>query len=289
MWVQRVHLDASGRKVFDCPDYVGDRKLEACLNDEDRLRPHDRGTTVTKVQEGLKADGENLGPLGADGAFGAATGQAVMAFKTKYHLGSEQFPDVGPGTMAKLDALCPPRPVPPTPVPPPAPPTPPPVPSCKVPTNPDMSGRSFNPTTDGQASVAASHPIDAFTANSLADDALAAATASGLPGLHLGRADAFRHALWNCQMAKQLGTTRAEQFATGHENSGPSSIPFDNQMDLHNNAMGRSLSGAPDCESAVRAALAAGQLRTIRGPDTSLPAVPPVPTACLGASDQPWP
>lgn len=105
--LQRVHQDPGGRKVFDCADYAGDPKLEACLNDEDRLRPFERGPTVTKVQKGLQADGEDIGPTGADGIYGGATGRAVMAFKAKYRLGSEQFPDVGPGTMGKLDELCP--------------------------------------------------------------------------------------------------------------------------------------------------------------------------------------
>jgi len=117
--LQRVHLDASGRKAFDCPSYAGDTKLEACLNDEDRLGPGERVPTVAKVQNGLLKDGADLGEDGADGVYGAATGQAVMAFKSKYHLGFEQFPDVGPGTMAKLDELCtsqPPSPTPPSPV-----------------------------------------------------------------------------------------------------------------------------------------------------------------------------
>jgi outer membrane protein OmpA-like peptidoglycan-associated protein len=130
--LRRVHTDpATGRQAFDCPDYVGDPKLEACLNDEDRLRPGDRGETVAKVQRGLLSDGEDLGPTGADGSYGSNTAQAVMAFKKKYSLGFEQFPDVGPGTMAKLDALCaqpgptPPIPPAPSPVPPgPTPPTP---------------------------------------------------------------------------------------------------------------------------------------------------------------------
>ncbi|MFZ3384910.1 MAG: hypothetical protein WA144_13385 [Candidatus Methanoperedens sp.] len=134
------------------------------------------------------------------------------------------------------------------------------------------------------------HPIDAFTVNNLATDALARASSSGLPGLHLGPADAFRHCFWNCRMAQELGATRAEQFATAHENSGPSPIPFDNQMDLHDNAFGRTL-GTPgaNCEAACRAAVASGQLRSIRGPDTHPQATPPVPGACIGASNQPWP
>jgi peptidoglycan hydrolase-like protein with peptidoglycan-binding domain len=104
--IRRVHLDSGGRKVFDCAAFAGDHKLEACLNDEERLPPPSRGATVTKVQNGLLDDGGNLGKDGADGVYGPATGQAVMAFKAKHHLGFEQFPDVGPGTMAKLDELC---------------------------------------------------------------------------------------------------------------------------------------------------------------------------------------
>jgi hypothetical protein len=104
-FVQRVHLE-NGRKKFDCPDFSGDSKLEACLNDEDRLRPFDTGDSVTKIQIGLQKDGQDLGEDGTKGSYGADTGQAVMAFKRKHSLGSTQFPDVGPGTTAKLDQLC---------------------------------------------------------------------------------------------------------------------------------------------------------------------------------------
>ena len=171
----------------------------------------------------------------------------------------------------------------PTPTPTPA------VPACRTPTNPDLSGRGFNPTTDGEITVAISHPLDALTARDLATDSSAAAGRSGLTGPHLGPQDAFRHCFWNCRMTQELGAARAEQFATGHENSGPSAIPFDNQMDLHNNATGRALGAVPgtDCETASLAAVTSGMLRTIRGPHTR-PASP-VTTDCIGASDQPWP
>lgn len=70
--LQRVHLDNSGRKLFDCPDFAGDKKLEACLNDndEDRLKPREHSATVAKVQNALLKDGANLGPDGADGKYG---------------------------------------------------------------------------------------------------------------------------------------------------------------------------------------------------------------------------
>jgi peptidoglycan hydrolase-like protein with peptidoglycan-binding domain len=91
---------------FTCPDYIGDSKLEACLNDEDRLRPGDTGPPVKKVQQGLIHDNIFVGFSGPDGIFGEKTAQGVMAFKKKHGLGFEQFPGVGPGTMRKLDDLC---------------------------------------------------------------------------------------------------------------------------------------------------------------------------------------
>lgn len=165
------------------------------------------------------------------------------------------------------------------PLPTPAPPTN----VCAAGTNPDRFDRRFHPTTASEIGNAASHPIDAFTANSLADDALARARGSGLAGLHLGPADAFRHCFWNCRMAQELGAAAAERFATAHENSGPSPIPHDDDMDLHNNFVGRSL-GVPgaNCETECRNAVTTGQLRTVRQP-------PDVATGCLGASDQRWP
>jgi hypothetical protein len=124
--VQRVHVDGAGRKAFDCPDFAGDKKLEACLNDQDRLSPGEESPTVAKVQRGLLKDGLDLGKNGADQKYGPATAKAVQAFKTKWHLGFEQYADVGPGTMAKLDELCAGnKPVPPPPVPPAPTPTPP--------------------------------------------------------------------------------------------------------------------------------------------------------------------
>jgi hypothetical protein len=240
----------------------------------------------------IAASGSEAGPLVLDCIFGPLTEAAVRAFQTTSFPGNPREVDgrIGPHTWAKLDAVgvAPVPPPSPTPIPPPTPPTPAP-PTCGVPPNPDRSGPAFNPTTDSENGVIASHPIDALTVRSLANQALAAAASSGLPGLHLGPADAFRHALWNCRMAQELSSTRAEQFATGHENSGPSSIPFDNQMDLHNNATGRSLSGAADCAAAVRAALGRGELRTIRGPHTRPASAPPIPADCIGPSNQPWP
>jgi hypothetical protein len=171
----------------------------------------------------------------------------------------------------------PPPPIPPLPPPPPA------VAGCRVPVNPDRSGRADNPTTDGENFNIAKNPIDAFSVDSCRDKAFAAAGASGLIGAFLGPQDAFRHCFWNCCMAQSIGVSQAEKFATAHENSNPSAIPFDNQMDLHDNVIGRSL-GTPgaDCKAACASAVSSGLLRTVRRPPT-------VPTGCIGPSDQPFP
>jgi len=116
--VQRVHLDPStGRKVFDCDVFLTEPKLDACLNNEDRLAPPETGPAVAKVQNGLLKDGMDLGPKGADGIYGGKTADAVRAFKAKHTLGSEAFGDVGPGTMTELDAECTGRQNPPPPPP----------------------------------------------------------------------------------------------------------------------------------------------------------------------------
>jgi hypothetical protein len=181
----------------------------------------------------------------------------------------------------------------------PSPPTPPPTPptpiaaTCLTPPNPDESGRAFNPTTATQASVWPSHPVDSFRARACANDAFAAAGTSGFAGPHLGPQDAFRHCFWNCCMAATFGAAEAEEFATSHENSGPSPIPFDNQMDLHDNSIGRGIATSPtvDCAVVCTDALNAGRLRTIRGPAVTAATgrTSPVTTDCIGASNQFWP
>ncbi len=109
--------DTNGLKTFDCPIYAGDTKLEAVLNDRDRLKIGDSGESVRKVQQGLIDDGVSLPQFGVDSKYGGETATAVKEFKAKHNLGSTQFGDVGPGTMGELDRLCGgsgPQPKPPT-------------------------------------------------------------------------------------------------------------------------------------------------------------------------------
>jgi len=162
---------------------------------------------------------------------------------------------------------------------------------CFTPTNPDMHGRAHNPTRADQDVLAVIHPVDAFAANTAANDAHTAGSSSGMSGTPWGPRDAFRHCVWSCFMAQRIGQVRAEQFGTGHENQDPGyPLPLDRQMDLHNNVVGRRL-GSPgaDCGAACIEAVRSGRLRTIRGPFTRPQANPPLTIPCIGASNQPWP
>jgi peptidoglycan hydrolase-like protein with peptidoglycan-binding domain len=123
------------QEALTSPRFVGEPLLEACFEDRARMgvgaRDSDVNQPVSKVQQALVDLGFNLGTSGpggngVDGIYGQRTAAAVRAFKVRESLGSEQFGDVGPGTMHRLNELFPPSPTPPGPTPPgPAPPVPP--------------------------------------------------------------------------------------------------------------------------------------------------------------------
>jgi len=87
------------------PRFAGVPILEACFDNQARLREGDGGDPVIRVQQALVDLGADLGPTGADGTYGPKTAAAVRKFKADENLGSEQFGDVGPGTIGRLDEL----------------------------------------------------------------------------------------------------------------------------------------------------------------------------------------
>jgi Putative peptidoglycan binding domain len=90
------------------PRFAGEPTLEACFDNQGRLGEGATGDPVTRVQQALADLGADLGPTGVDGTYGPKTAAAVRKFKADEHLGSEQFGDVGPGTIGRLDELFPP-------------------------------------------------------------------------------------------------------------------------------------------------------------------------------------
>jgi hypothetical protein len=282
-----------------CPDIASPHRLLIQGSVHSAVREAQRKLNLFHAKElAAKRVGLADAPLVEDCVFGSHTFNAVLSFQRQQFAADRKEHDgkIGDHTWAAIDTaaapsgVVPPAVTPPAVTPPTTPPAVTPPSACTTPTNPDMSGSSFNPTTDGENTNIAKHPIDAFRVDAARDDANSLAAASALPGPHLGPQDAFRHCAWNCIMAQHIGAVNAEKFATAHENSNPSSIPFDNQMDLHDNVIGRGL-GAPGADPATvcAAAVAAGQLRTIRGPHTVPLAIPRLTTSCIGASNQPWP
>ncbi len=100
----------------------------------------------------------------------------------------------------------------------------------------------------------------------LAEDTLFDAERSGLPGLHNGVADAYRHCLWNCRMTRQIGGYPAWFIGLGHEFIDNRGGPEDERkMDLNNNLCGRTLGvmSLETCEKACRDAALSDDLTTI--------------------------
>jgi len=115
-------------------------------------------------------------------------------------------------------------------------------------------------------------PWDAYKAKQLADKALSEAQKTGLPGLHNGPADAWRHCYWNCTMTGELGADQAKLIADNHEKhgAGPSN---ENSMDYHNNDKGRSC-GGKSCDLCCQTKLNSGELREIDVTGTVVPSSP---------------
>jgi hypothetical protein len=106
-------------------------------------------------------------------------------------------------------------------------------------------------------------PFDAMKASELADKSKAAAGKTGLPGLHNGPADAWRHCYWNCLMTAEIGKGQAAFVAENHEEHGKGPA-VENLMDRRNNWEGREC-GGKNCDNCCQTKLDAGKLDVIEG------------------------
>jgi hypothetical protein len=117
-------------------------------------------------------------------------------------------------------------------------------------------------------------PIDSYRAAELAKEALKATRQTGLPGLHNGPADAWRHCYWNCRMTQVIGKEDAADIAENHEKHGGNSLP-ERMMDTWNNEEGRKCSG--NCDTCCQSKLDGGKLYILYDGDTKVGASKPVP------------
>ncbi|MBE1557166.1 DUF6973 domain-containing protein [Sporosarcina limicola] len=115
----------------------------------------------------------------------------------------------------------------------------------------ESAGKTWSNLTAAEKWLVALHPADALLVKA-AQSRTDKITSERYPNWKDGdKGNAFRHALWNAQMARNIGKNLAEQFATAHENHGLTDAEYKAQvwfgfnglehknMDLHNNKMGR--------------------------------------------------
>lgn len=106
----------------------------------------------------------------------------------------------------------------------------------------------WNALNDAEKKLVIRYPFDALKVNDAKNiAALQTVNKFGYSGLG-DRSDAFRHGIWNAEMTVLIGRTKAELFATAHEETDTSGTESDGflktahkEMDLHNNAVGREI------------------------------------------------
>ena len=119
----------------------------------------------------------------------------------------------------------------------------------------------WNVLTDSEKTLYIRYPFDVLKANKEKNIAKTKTEAKfGLNSLG-DKSDAFRHGIWNAELTVLIGKEKAELFATSHEDKDVTGNESDGYpktehryMDLHNNAVGRTIgeknSGASEDEMA---------------------------------------
>lgn len=106
----------------------------------------------------------------------------------------------------------------------------------------------WNSLTDSEKKLVIRYPFDALKVNQAKNIATTQTEIKfGANGLG-DKSDAFRHGIWNAEMTYLIGQSKAEMFATAHEDKDVSGTESDGflktehrNMDLHNNQVGRTL------------------------------------------------
>jgi RHS repeat-associated protein len=125
----------------------------------------------------------------------------------------------------------------------------------------------YKKLNDAEKDVFWQHPFSAFNVRNAHDKAFEEAWKKypHIPNHHNNEPDAFRHAIWNCLMARDIGKEKAKKWADAHEEA-PGQPCGDKKMDLHNNAVGRNLGSDPknakkSCVGLVSDAIKQGELQ----------------------------
>ena len=95
-------------------------------------------------------------------------------------------------------------------------------------------------------------PVNSAVGLNSAGGATDTSRATGLPGVQDGPQDAFRHCYWSCLMTQLIGPGAAKCIGDTHELCGTDFGSPGSNMDLCNNAVGRSLAHSDRLESDCR-------------------------------------
>lgn len=122
----------------------------------------------------------------------------------------------------------------------------------------------YGSLNSAERELALKHPIQAVTVYNCANKATDATIAYYGTNGWQDNSDAFRHCCWNALMKSAMSASDADTWATAHE---AESSGIDKDMDLFNNAVGRSInvSGKSDSEiyEAVKGKVKGGSCRRI--------------------------
>ncbi len=106
----------------------------------------------------------------------------------------------------------------------------------------------FNSLNPAEKELALKHPLQAIKVYDCASKATNATIEYYGTNGWQNNSDAFRHCCWNALMKKAMGESAAEQWATAHEYE---SSGLDKEMDLFNNAVGRSINVSDKNDSEI--------------------------------------
>lgn len=106
----------------------------------------------------------------------------------------------------------------------------------------------FNSLNSAEKKLALKHPLQAIKVYDCASKATNATIEYYGTNGWQNNSDAFRHCCWNALMKKAMNESAAEEWATAHEYE---SSGLDKEMDLFNNAVGRSINVADKNDSEI--------------------------------------
>ena len=130
--------------------------------------------------------------------------------------------------------------------------------------------------TAAEKKLMKAHPIQAAKIYNLSQTAVSLTKEYYGNSGHNDNSDAFRHCLWSALITREYGASTAKTWTDAHESTTPTtqSEKLENQMDLYNNSVGRSLSVSgksnADIAKSVKTKVKNGKLKRLNAKGTGI-------------------